>query len=279
MHPVALGKGQTLAHEVAQVAGVTCSSSVPRSRSRLRLCRTGGGCAVETPRRRPARSRCEWPGGGSRLGCAHAKPGRFRPSDLPRSRRSLGGFADTGRSTPSGRSPWQRRSSRVHPTPAHRLFRRARARLRHGPADHCSVARKKAASLPPLSETLLPAEAGDVLALDELHSFVGSKWNARWVWVALCRRTRQVVAYFRGGSFGRQCPRVACAHPAGLLLPGHAQRLLAGLCRDVSPAHAPFVRQRRGPNLLRRALEQHAAPASWSLRAPHALLFQVRPDA
>ena len=60
------------------------------------------------------------------------------------------------------------------------------------------MARKKAAGLPPLSDTLLPAAKGDVLELDELWSFVGSKWNPRWVWIALCRQTRQVVAYFVG---------------------------------------------------------------------------------
>ena len=49
-----------------------------------------------------------------------------------------------------------------------------------------------------MSETLLPAEKGDVLELDELWSFVGSKLNPRWVWIALCRQTRQVVAYFVG---------------------------------------------------------------------------------
>ncbi len=60
------------------------------------------------------------------------------------------------------------------------------------------MAPKKAESLPPLSDTLLPAEAGDVLELDELWSFAGSKANPRWVWIALCRQTRQIVAYFVG---------------------------------------------------------------------------------
>ena len=49
-----------------------------------------------------------------------------------------------------------------------------------------------------MSGTLLPAEKGDVLELDELWSFVGCRANARWVWIALCRQTRQVVAYFVG---------------------------------------------------------------------------------
>lgn len=44
----------------------------------------------------------------------------------------------------------------------------------------------------------LPAQIDDVLELDELWSFVGSKRQERWVWLALCRRTRQVVACWVG---------------------------------------------------------------------------------
>ena len=60
------------------------------------------------------------------------------------------------------------------------------------------VSSKKAASLPPLSASLLPAKAGDVLERDELWSFVGSKLHPRWVWIALCHQTCQVVACFVG---------------------------------------------------------------------------------
>ena len=52
--------------------------------------------------------------------------------------------------------------------------------------------------LPPLEETLIEARPDDVLELDELWSFVGSKLQQRWLWLALCRRTRQVVAYWLG---------------------------------------------------------------------------------
>ena len=47
-------------------------------------------------------------------------------------------------------------------------------------------------------DTLLPAENTDVLELDELWSFVGSKAQTLWLWVALCRRTRQIVAWTLG---------------------------------------------------------------------------------
>ena len=49
-----------------------------------------------------------------------------------------------------------------------------------------------------MSDTLLPAEKGDVLELDELWSFVGSKADVRWVWIALCRQTRQIIAFLVG---------------------------------------------------------------------------------
>ena len=57
---------------------------------------------------------------------------------------------------------------------------------------------KKIQALPAWADTLLPSEQGDVLALDELWSFVGKKTQEVWRWVALCRRTRQIVAYTIG---------------------------------------------------------------------------------
>ena len=59
---------------------------------------------------------------------------------------------------------------------------------------------KKASRLPPLSQTLVPAQSDDVLELDEMWSFVRFRKKKRWVWLAQCRRTRQVVAYAIGGT-------------------------------------------------------------------------------
>ena len=57
-------------------------------------------------------------------------------------------------------------------------------------------------------ETVGPSEADDVLELDELWSFVGNKENKRWIWIALCRRTRQVIAYFIGDRSEESCWRL-----------------------------------------------------------------------
>lgn len=52
--------------------------------------------------------------------------------------------------------------------------------------------------LPVVAGTLLLYEVGDVLEIDELWSFVLNKDQKSWVWVALCRRTRQIVAFYVG---------------------------------------------------------------------------------
>jgi insertion element IS1 protein InsB len=60
-----------------------------------------------------------------------------------------------------------------------------------------------------LSETLLSHDANDaeatVLELDEPWSFVLKKTNQAWIWMALCRKSRQVVAYKVGERSERTC--------------------------------------------------------------------------
>jgi IS1 family transposase/transposase-like protein len=62
-----------------------------------------------------------------------------------------------------------------------------------------------AQALPDLGATLAPAWPDDVLELDELWSFVLKKSNKRWVWIALCRRTRQIVAFYIGDRDEASC--------------------------------------------------------------------------
>ena len=71
------------------------------------------------------------------------------------------------------------------------------------------LARKKSQALPELSETLAEPDPEDreatTLELDELWSFVLKKAQKRWVWLALCRKTRQVVAYYIGDRSEESC--------------------------------------------------------------------------
>jgi insertion element IS1 protein InsB len=68
-----------------------------------------------------------------------------------------------------------------------------------------SLGSKKAERLPPLETTLAPVLPEDVLEMDELWSFVHHRKNKRWVWLAQCRRTRQIVAYAIGGRGQNMC--------------------------------------------------------------------------
>ena len=54
-------------------------------------------------------------------------------------------------------------------------------------------------------ETLLPYKRGDILELDELWSFVFKKENKCWVWIALCRRTRQIISWVMGNRDEERC--------------------------------------------------------------------------
>ncbi len=76
---------------------------------------------------------------------------------------------------------------------------------------------KGGAKLPALSETLIEPDVNDadatVLELDELWSFVLKKTNQAWIWIALCRKTRQVVAYAVGDRSKQTCRRLWEAIP------------------------------------------------------------------
>jgi insertion element IS1 protein InsB len=74
------------------------------------------------------------------------------------------------------------------------------------------LAQKKVAQLPELSETLVEV-TDPVLELDELWSFVLKKARKRWIWIALCRQTRQVVAYVVGDRSEKTCRRLWKAIP------------------------------------------------------------------
>ena len=76
---------------------------------------------------------------------------------------------------------------------------------------------KKVAQLPSLQTTLLAPDPKDptstTLELDELWSFVLKKAHDCWIWIALCRKTRQVVAYAVGDRSKQTCQRLWEAIP------------------------------------------------------------------
>jgi hypothetical protein len=112
---------------------------------------------------------------------------------------------------------------------------------------------KKVAQLPPLQITLLAPDPEDpastTLELDELWSFVLKKAYDSWIWVALCRKTRQVVAYAVGdrslpdvpAAVGSDSARVS----AGALLHGFLGGLRGGDPRGAAHRGGPARREKR----------------------------------
>jgi len=58
--------------------------------------------------------------------------------------------------------------------------------------------KERVSQLKQLKEMVSPAQTGDVVELDELWSYVGNKQKKRWIWVAICRRTREIIAFAMG---------------------------------------------------------------------------------
>jgi len=69
--------------------------------------------------------------------------------------------------------------------------------------------------LPALRDTLVhPNDPFQVeLELDEMWSFVRCKANKLWIWLALCKATRQVVACVIGGRGIATCKKLWCNVP------------------------------------------------------------------
>jgi insertion element IS1 protein InsB len=63
-------------------------------------------------------------------------------------------------------------------------------------------------ALPPFQRSVSASQPGDVLELDEVWSFVANKQQKVWLWLALCRRTRQIVAYTLGDRSTQTCQQL-----------------------------------------------------------------------
>ncbi len=78
--------------------------------------------------------------------------------------------------------------------------------------------KKKAHGLPPLRTTLMDPDPREphayTLELDELWSFVTKKTNKVWIWLALCRKTRQIVGYALGDRDEVTCRKLWRSIPA-----------------------------------------------------------------
>ena len=57
-------------------------------------------------------------------------------------------------------------------------------------------------------DSLVKASPNDILELDELCGYVQKRANKVWTWTALCRRTRQIVAFVNGDRSEKTCRKL-----------------------------------------------------------------------
>ena len=62
--------------------------------------------------------------------------------------------------------------------------------------------------MPDVSQTLEPCQPSDVLEFDEVWNFVFQRVQQVWLWTALCRRTRQIVAFVVGDHSLETCQKL-----------------------------------------------------------------------
>ena len=67
---------------------------------------------------------------------------------------------------------------------------------------------KKGREAEPVANGIRPARKNDILELDECWTYVRKRSNKRWLWVALCRRIRQIVAFIIGDRSAKTCARL-----------------------------------------------------------------------
>ena len=85
-----------------------------------------------------------------------------------------------------------------------------------------------------LAQTLVLPNDKPTLELDELWSFVLKKVNKRWIWIALCRETRQVVAFVIGNRTAASCRQLWRAHSERI----SPRTLFFRLLESVSNSHS-----------------------------------------
>jgi len=114
--------------------------------------------------------------------------------------------------------PEARRQEILHASSRTQQFARPHPHIWGLSGNRVQLDQKKVAELPPLSTTLVAPDPEDAasttLELDELWSFVLKKVEQVWVWIALCRKTRQVVGYALGDRSKQTCQRLWEAIPS-----------------------------------------------------------------
>ena len=114
-----------------------------------------------------------------------------------------------------------------------------------------------------------------MLALDELWSFVQAKAQTLWLWVALCRRTRQIVAWSLGDRSEQGAADLRASLPPGYRRCATRSDLWRAYQAAFPARTHRCCGKEEGETCHRRALVWHPAPARQPPGSQSLVLLQV----
>jgi insertion element IS1 protein InsB len=126
---------------------------------------------------------------------------------------------------------------------------------------------------PTVKESLLPAESEDVLELDEVWSFVFIKTAKYWLWTAICRRTRQIVAFVIGDRSAETCRRLWQKIPKQYRDCHTFSDFLGCIRKSLSERNSPKRWQGNGRDLPHGMLELYTSPEASPICPQDIILF------
>ena len=117
--------------------------------------------------------------------------------------------------------------------------------------DQWSIKKKV---LTPIADTIQPLKERPILELDELWSFVQSKANKQWIWIAMDAKTRQIIAFHVGDRRGESGKALWAKMPMGYRAQATFHTDQYDVYKGVIPAaqHKAITKQARKTNHIER---------------------------
>ncbi|MDQ3651335.1 MAG: IS1 family transposase [Acidobacteriota bacterium] len=138
--------------------------------------------------------------------------------------------------------------------------------------------KKKVTELPKLSETLVEVSV-PMLELDKLWSFVLQKARKCWIWFALCRQPRQVVAYVVGDRSAQTCRRLWEEIPDRYRRAHCYTDFWEAYAKVLPATQHTAVGKEPGQTARGQAVESDVATAVGALCAPNFIVLEIIGDA
>ena len=108
-----------------------------------------------------------------------------------------------------------------------------------------------------------------------MWSFVHEKWNKRWLWTVMCRRTRQIVAFVIGDRSASDLSQALGTNSTSLRRLSKLQRFLGSLSTRLPCRNTCMRWQRKWTDQSHGTLVWHRKTILCAVRPKNIILFKV----